>query len=80
MHSRADRADDEATIGFVLALSKALHRYGTPADRLEEAMAVICADLGLKAQFFSTPTTIIATFGEPAEARTTMMRMESGEV
>lgn len=77
MHSRAD---DEATIGFVLALSKALHRYGTPADRLEEAMAVICGKLGLKAQFFSTPTTIIATFGEPAEARTSMLRMESGEV
>jgi uncharacterized membrane protein YjjP (DUF1212 family) len=80
VHSRVDRADDEATIGFVLALSKALHRYGTPADRLEEAMAEICADLGLKAQFFSTPTTIIGTFGEPVEGRTTMLRMESGEV
>ena len=75
-----DADPDEATIGFVLALSRALHRYGTPADRLEEAMAVICGKIGLRAQFFSTPTTIIATFGDPVEARTAMLRMESGEV
>ncbi|MCX5744563.1 MAG: threonine/serine exporter family protein, partial [Proteobacteria bacterium] len=70
-------AGDE--IAFVLALARALHRYGTPAHRLEEAMRVACARLGLVAETFSTPTAIIMSFGEPTELRTRMMRVEGGE-
>jgi uncharacterized membrane protein YjjP (DUF1212 family) len=72
--------DEQAAIGLVLALARALHRYGTPAHRLEEAMAVMARGLGLKAEFFSTPTTIITTFGEPEELRTAMQRAEGGEL
>lgn len=32
-------------IRFVLALGRALHRYGTPAHRLEEALAIVCRRL-----------------------------------
>ena len=53
-------------IAFVLALARALHRYGTPAHRLEEALEIVGKDLGLKGEFFSTPTTIIASFGDPS--------------
>lgn len=71
---------DRTAIEFTLALAEALHRYGTPADRLEEALGGVCADLGLRADFFSTPTTIIASFGDPADCRTAMMRVEGGEL
>lgn len=71
---------DVDAIEFVLALARALHRYGTPAHRLEEALRVVCTQLGLAAEVFSTPTTIIMSFGEPAELRTRMMRMSAGEL
>ena len=50
---------DDASIGFVLDLARALHRYGTPSHRLEEALKVICGHLGVTAEIFGTPTTII---------------------
>jgi len=65
-------------IAFVLALARALHRYGTPAHRLEEALQTVCGQLGLRSAFFSTPTTIIASFGDPAELRTSMLRVDAG--
>ncbi len=68
------------TIGFVLTLGRALHRYGTPAHRLEEALRVCCRQLGLEAEIFTTPTTIIMSFGDPSELRTRMMRVEGGEL
>lgn len=67
-------------IAFILALARALHRYGTPAHRLEEALEIVGKDLGLRGEFFSTPTTIIASFGDPAELRTAMLRVEAGEL
>jgi uncharacterized membrane protein YjjP (DUF1212 family) len=66
------------SIAFVLALGRALHRYGTPAYRLEEALRVCCRQLGLEAEIFTTPTAIIMSFGEPSELRTRMMRVEGG--
>lgn len=67
-------------IQFVLDLGRALHRYGTPAHRLEEALRVCCRRLGLLAEVFTTPTAIIMSFGEPEELRTRMMRVEGGEL
>jgi uncharacterized membrane protein YjjP (DUF1212 family) len=68
-------------IAFVLALAKALHRYGTPAHRLEESIVKCCRALGLdEADVFTTPTTIIMSFGQPAELRTRMLRVEGGEL
>ena len=51
---------DPAAVDFVLALGRALHRYGAPAHRLEEALSLVARQLGLAAEVFSTPTTIIA--------------------
>ncbi len=76
METRAEHG----SIEFVLTLGRALHRYGTPAHRLEEALRVCCHQLGLDAEVFSTPTTLIMSFGDPAELRTRMMRVESGEL
>jgi uncharacterized membrane protein YjjP (DUF1212 family) len=77
----AGRAEAEAdAIAFVLSLGRALHRYGTPAHRLEEALLECCRRLGLQAEVFTTPTTILMSFGEPGELRTRMMRVEGGEL
>jgi len=67
-------------IRFVLDLGQALQRYGTPAHRLEDTMQGAASRLGLEAQFFTTPTAIMATFeGHPAPY-TTLIRVDSGEV
>lgn len=76
--TRTENEDD--VIAFVLALGRALHKYGTPAHRLEEALGVCCRRLGLEAEIFTTPTAIIMSFGDPHELRTRMMRVEGGEL
>jgi uncharacterized membrane protein YjjP (DUF1212 family) len=73
-----ETADDN--IAFVLALGRALHKYGNPAHRLEEALRVCCRRLDLESEIFTTPTAIIMSFGEPSELRTRMMRVEGGEL
>lgn len=72
--------DREAAIGFVLALGRALHRYGTPAHRLEEALGRVSAQLGIEAEVFTTPTAIIMSFGGPTELKSRLMRVEGGEL
>lgn len=73
-------AGDAEAIGFVLALGAALHRYGTPSHRVEEALRNCCKQLGLSAEVFSTPTMMSMSFGAPAELRTRMMRFDGGEL
>lgn len=72
--------DRDAAIGFVLALGNALHRYGTPAHRLEEGLRRVCLELDLEAEIFTTPTAMIMSFGRPTELRTRMLRVEGGEL
>ncbi len=63
---------------FILELGTALHRYGTPAHRLEGALSSMAESLGLQIQVFSTPTSIMVGFGEPSQQRTALLRMEPG--
>ncbi len=72
--------EEPHAIAFVLAMGRALHRYGTPADRLEQALKVCCQRLGLDAEVFTAPTAIIMSFGAPTELRTRMMRLEGAEL
>ncbi len=71
---------DQSAVGFVLALGRALHRYGTPAHRLEHGLRNCCDALGLEAELFTTPTAIITSFGRPTELKTRMMRVDAGEL
>jgi uncharacterized membrane protein YjjP (DUF1212 family) len=66
--------------GFILRLAKAMHNYGYPAHQLEEVLSDVARRLGLQAQFFSTPTSIMAAFGELETQRTHLIRVEPGEV
>jgi uncharacterized membrane protein YjjP (DUF1212 family) len=68
-------------VGFVLELGRALHSAGHSAQRLEDSLGAISDRLGLpNHQFFSTPTSIMASFGPVGRQRTHMLRVEPGEV
>ena len=74
--SESSRDDD---ITFVLEMGRALHAYGTAAHRLEEVLVAVSSQLGLSGEFFSTPTSIFASFGALATQRTHLLRVEPGE-
>jgi uncharacterized membrane protein YjjP (DUF1212 family) len=77
---RFDSLPGEGAVAFTMRLARALHAYGTSADRLEEAMTLVSRHLGLQAQFFSTPTAIFAAFGQGAAQQTYLLRIEPGDV
>lgn len=66
-------------ISFVLRLGRSLHTSGYAAHRLEEALELTSDRLGLQAQFFSMPTSIMASFGPQDDQRTFLIRVEPGE-
>ena len=68
----------QVTIDFIVELGTALHRYGTPAHRLEAALCSMAQTLGMEAQVLSTPTSIMVGFGRPGDLRTAMVRVEPG--
>ena len=47
----------------MMSLGAALQRWGIPAHRLEARMNDVAERVGLEAQFFSTPTSLMAGFG-----------------
>ena len=65
-------------VGFILHLGRALHNAGFTAHRLEATLSDVSRKLGLEAQFFSTPTSIMAAFGPPDAQRTHLIRAEPG--
>lgn len=72
---------DPAAVGFVLELVRALHEGGASAQRMEDILEHTARRLGLHdAQFFSTPTSIMASFGSLNRQRTHMLRVRPGEV
>jgi uncharacterized membrane protein YjjP (DUF1212 family) len=72
---------DPAAVGFILELVRALHTHGESAQRLEDVTEVVAERLQLHdAQFFSTPTSIMASFGPLAHQRTHMLRVRPGDV
>ena len=67
-------------IGFILRLGRALHSYGYAAHRLEQVLDQAAQRLELEGQFFSTPTSIFASFGRQDDQRTYLIRVEPGGV
>ena len=80
LERRCDEPDPVA-VGFVLELGRALHSAGHSAQHLEDSLGAVSVRLGLiNHQFFSTPTSIMASFGPIGRQRTHMLRVEPGEV
>lgn len=73
-------AERRAAIGFVLRLARALHTYGIPAHRLEVVLERASERLRLTGQFFSTPTSIFASFGAQEDQQTFLLRVAPGGV
>lgn len=65
---------------FVVRVAELLHKYGTPAHRLERVLSRMAAALGDTATFLSTPTSVIAAFGPLSEQELYLLRIEPGEV
>src|SRR5687768_4442897 len=60
---------------LILELARALHEAGAPAHRIEDAMAAPAPRWGIEGQFFTTPTSIFASFGPTYDQRTAMLRV-----
>jgi uncharacterized membrane protein YjjP (DUF1212 family) len=64
---------------FVLELGAALHRYGASSPRVEEALQHLSQKFGLEAQFFASPTMLLAAFGAGGE-RARLVRLYAATV
>jgi uncharacterized membrane protein YjjP (DUF1212 family) len=72
---------DDAAVGFVLRLGRALHMYGYTANALESSLGDVATRLGLShSQFFVTPTQILAAFGPQEQQHTHLIRMQPGDL
>ena len=66
-------------VAFCLELGRAFQAYGIPAHRFEDALARVCARLGLDGQFFGLPTAFFASLGQGDHHWTFFQRSPSGE-
>ena len=71
---------NDARVRFLTDLGRALHGYGIPAHRLEAALGNAARRLGLRAEFLSTPTSLISSFGEPGDQLVTLARVHPGDL
>ena len=79
--SGAAAAGEIDVLRLLTSLGRALHRHGTPAHRLEDALRGLGESLGHEVSVFSTPTLVLIRVGPPAEGRASMLRVEpSGAV
>ncbi|MEM7352245.1 MAG: threonine/serine exporter family protein [Acidobacteriota bacterium] len=67
------------TAAFLMRLAEALHAYGTPSHRLEEALEMMSEALDIEAQYLVTPTSIVASIGPDRRQETYLVRIDSGE-
>ena len=74
------RRSRRETVGLLMDLGRALHRFGAPSHRLEGALTRVAIRLGHEGQFFATPTAIFGAFGHGPTAETRLARMEGGDV
>lgn len=74
------RSRTEAGTRFLCDLARSLHRYGTPADRLEATLELCAQRLGLTAQFFASPTSILVSVESKRGAVSRMIRVEESEL
>lgn len=61
----ARQADMVKRVRFIVTLARSLHRYGTPAPRLENAVGDVANSIGLVCNINSNPTSLVFSFREP---------------
>jgi len=71
---------------FIIKLGKALHKYGTPAFRMEAHLENVSSMLGLKGYFLVTPTSLTFVLWRPggtgsdAQEYNYVLRVKPGEI
>ncbi|MGH1438777.1 MAG: threonine/serine ThrE exporter family protein [Cellvibrionaceae bacterium] len=67
---------------FIIRLGKALHKYGTPAYRLEAHLQDVSQHLGLQSNFMITPTSLTFVLSEDEENQeyNHIVRVKPGEI
>lgn len=67
---------------FILELGRALEKYGTPAHQVESTLTTICRKVGLRGEFFSTPTSLMAMIEERRRGDLTahLIRIRAGDI
>lgn len=65
---------------FLVELARDLHRFGTPAHRLEEQVTRCGARLGVPTTMFSLPTFLALAFGPIDRQRVVNLRVDPGVV
>jgi len=61
-------------------LARALHRYGYSAQQIEDALTLVAGRLGVRGEFFATPTAIFAALETADHDETMLIRVEPGSV
>jgi len=76
----APAAPATARLDLLLRLGRGLHEAGFPTPDLEAALGRVAARLGVRAQFFSTPTSLFFAFGDGVTQTTHLERVEPAGV
>lgn len=65
---------------FVMDLARALHEYGSPAHRLESAMADVMQSLGIEGTVFAMPTGIMISMESDGRHHSEILRVTAAEL
>ncbi|MEM9644899.1 MAG: threonine/serine exporter family protein [Planctomycetota bacterium] len=79
-HRGTGNEEIHSTHAFLLQAAESLHRYGTPAFRLEGVMEKVASSLEVPSVFLYTPTALVVELGEGAERSTYVRRVESTDI
>lgn len=80
MHHGAFQPDDDHAGVLIERLARALHRFGLPSHRIEDALARVAGRLKVHGEFFATPTAVFASLTGSGGERTVLMRLDPGDV
>ncbi len=64
---------------LLIKAASMLHRYGTPAHRMERVMKRVSNTIGIDADYLYTPTALLISFSE-GNHRTVLRRIDAGQV
>lgn len=67
-------------VRFLSVMARALSAYGEDADELEQGLTACAQSLGLRAQFFATPTAVLVSFREGDEESTRLLRITEARI
>ena len=70
----------DVRVEFLSAMARALSAYGENANDLEHDLTSCARSLGLRAQFFATPTAVLASFQEGDEENTRLLRITEAHI